>query len=207
MIVKKIGLITNDRIDEEKVRSASGKNIKIITIAPLSYLNEMVDKILIEEVDALIVDYDLRNDHHTLYQGAEVIRRIEEQKEGFPLFLIVDDQGIEQAEKEVDNVHLVYGKERVFTNVGRFLERISRQIEKEKQKIQAQEARLLQLMHRIHSLSAQEESEINALNFSLEKGINKRRAKDLSAITSSSQKKLANILAKTDEILHTLNKS
>lgn len=204
--MKKIGLVTQNASYEEKLKRKARAEVEVTKIPPLGYLKDLVDKIMEKQVDALIVGHDLKNGVGIFYTGAEVVKRVEEEKEGIPLFLVAAKGSIHEAEKEVHNVHCVYGEEQVFANVERFLERIGTQIEKEKQKIQAQEARLMQLMQRSHSLSAQEESEVNALNFSLEKSMDKRKAKDLSAITSSHQKKLENILTKTDAILNALNK-
>jgi len=193
------------------------EELHLLTQYPLRTIDEMIEHITKVSPDALIVDHVLNEKkadifkhygvkHYNIdYNGAELVMRFQEIRANFPCFILtaVDDRAIEQS----DDVNVVYIKEvmhhRSITAKTTFLDKVIRQIEHYKSKIENAQNELQELLRLRQSGRADiktEERIIELDNF-LEKSIDARASIPPELKTLSLSSKLDSIIEKMDSLL------
>ena len=142
-MIKKIAYIDDDRghldyfpyyIDQY----AHGL-IEVYTFYPKPDLESFILEILSLGVQAVVVDYRLREKDPTIkYNGTSIIKEIRRIKKDYPVFILTAYD--EDAQEVASDVNLVYEKDKVFDDSGdymdTFIKKVYRQIDKYLSKIE-----------------------------------------------------------------------
>lgn len=212
-------------IDEEKEAldtfkdyvedSEKKKLVEVETGFPLETLEEMIIEILNKNPDAIITDFRLNEmrtdiDYNVNYNGAELVEALLKIRTGFPCFVLTsfDESAINQS----DDVNVVYVKDvlnestKDINSRSKFLERVIKQIDHYKAKIQNAEkdlTELIELRQRGEATMKQEEKIIELDNF-LEKATDNRNSIPEDFKSLSNEDKLRELLNKSEAILKKL---
>lgn len=205
--------IDEQKDEHEKFLNFVEKN-KINDIEPLietpePSINEMIEKILILNPDAIITDFNLNEyktlvKHNVAYDGVELIEEFLKIREAFPCFVITSYDG--DAINETHDVNLVYVKNEFNRKQGEsisILDRVLHQIKKYQNRIEVASARLKELAEkrRLKELSLLEEEELISLDEFLEKSIDnyKKLPSDFKKI--SNQAHINKLIEKVDKLM------
>ncbi|MEM7174176.1 MAG: hypothetical protein AAF380_02885 [Bacteroidota bacterium] len=181
-------------------QGAKQTQFDIAPITPHPDIDTLIEDIISSGAEALVTDYALHDKQSGLdFTGVDIVNRIHSEKEGYPVFILAED--MEEAEAKAHDVHIVYQKKTMLAPKSKFFQRITRQLFKYNQELESKEDKLIQLMSQSTPLTQQQEQEVMALNFSLEKSLDKQSARTFSALTPSSQDKLQVLLNKVDAII------
>lgn len=205
-------------IDEEKdvlnafkgyVKKATTKKIEVITSFPCPTIKGMITQIIKWNPDAIISDFNLNRNKKSVkysvnYDGVSLIQTFREIRENFPCFILTffDSNAIDVS----DDVNIIYGKE-IFNEPANcdtkitFIERVIKQIECYKSKIEKAEKELKNLVSKKCNLTVQEEERIIQLDTFLEKSVDKRTVVPQNLKKVSNEQKLFNLLKRTDEFI------
>jgi hypothetical protein len=149
-------------------------NIKDFT--PIPNLDELVGDILNSNIDALIVDYDLKEENPEIgYYGESIIDKVLLVKEGFPVFIFTSHDEEGEITEQSNDVDIVIDKEDMSNNKNKLLKRIKQKIDNYYKQIETKEKRLLELLKKKNEeeLTVDEEDELIECDDFLEKTINK----------------------------------
>lgn len=200
----KVGYIDESDEDLRAFQRYASHFFKVIPIKPIPEFEDLISIISDSNIDALVVDYDLKEHDKTIhFNGTDVVDHLHEERELFPVFILTSFS--EDAEERGDDVNIVYEKTMMFQKDMKFLHRVKTQIEKFKHQIETKENRLVELLEK-ESLSEKEENEIVDLNFQIEKSLNKGQAKRLKQFNTSNESRLKILLEKADKILTEIQK-
>lgn len=171
-------------------------NVKVLNLVP----NEeaMVQEIIQSNVDAIIIDYSLRDTRSDIkYNGVQILRLLEHDTYDFPKFILTGFSSL--AEDASNDVNIVYAKEDDFTP---FIQRVIKQITKHKEKMSTYEEELQALIKKSknQNLSIPEEERIIELDSIIEKTLHKKTAIPISLKSPSTLQKLDELLSKTKKI-------
>lgn len=185
----------------------------VIPIEPVKEIDELVSSILENHVDAIVVDYNLieYDKTHTInYQGNDVVNKILERLEDFPVFVLTsyDEDAIDNNEdaKIVFEKKLMYASKELpeLYEAGiKFKKLINKQIEKYRNKIEEAEKKILALIEegKKRNLSASEEDELKELDKLIEKSLNKKSIIPNIVRENQEAKDISLLLKKVDELL------
>ena len=154
----------------------TNKKFEVIAKSPEENLNEFVEKIFSENIDAVISDYQLNEYKSSItYTGVELINRILSIKENYPCFVMTshDDMAVATS----DDVNLVYIKALMNKEDHvriTFLERVEKQIDNYRAKLVRSQIEFDQLIEKSKDseLTAPEEERLEKLDTFLEKAMN-----------------------------------
>ena len=190
----------------------------IVPITPVKELDELVSTILDEHVDAIVVDFNLIEFDKTNtinYQGSDVVDRISEKLEDFPIFILTsyDEDAIDNNE----DARIVFEKKIMYASKEqpeiyeagiKFKKLINKQIEKYQLRIQEAETKLLVLIEesKTRPLNAFEEQELIKLDGEIERAFDKESQIPDRVREILEEDKLSKLLNKVDELAKKLNK-
>ena len=180
---------------------------EVVAFPPIPNIDEFVDRLSAAHLDAVVADFNLNYGDPTIhYNGHDVISKILEKREGFPVFVLTSYEAA--ALPETDDVNNVYDKNRMNEpwnpeDVRHLLNRFKLQIEKYKKKIAEQEARLIELINykKTRPLNASEENELIELDSKLEKEFDKPSAVPQSLKETTNINKLSSLIGKVDALI------
>lgn len=188
-------------------KNNSKKQFEVIAKIPLENIDELIEEIFSENIDAIIVDYLLSESMSNItYTGVELVEKILEKRKKFPCFVLTsyDDEAVGTS----SDVNIVYSKglmnpkseEKV--NIT-FLERVKNQIEHYKSKISNAEKELNKIIKKSRklSLTAAEEERLNELDNFLEKALNQESKIPSNLKKKSTLKDLHKLIKNTDVLL------
>lgn len=181
------------------------KQFIVIEKIPSEDLNEFVEDIINDDIDAIIADYQLAEYMPSItYTGVELIEKILSRKPNFPCFVLTshDDQAVSTS----TDVNMVYVKGLMTKedNVKiTFLERVKNQIEHYKSKINNAQNRLNELVNnsKKRNLTAREEEELLHLDDFLEKSLNQESKIPVQLKRKSTLNDLHKLIENTDKLL------
>ncbi|MDF7669984.1 hypothetical protein PT276_01980 [Orbaceae bacterium ESL0721] len=210
-------------IDEEKEvfddfrdyidKTGSDKKFQVITEYPLENMEEMIAKIIDISPDAIITDFKLNVikkyiSYNIPYTGVNLIETFLDIREDFPCFVITsfDDDAI-LTSKDVNKVYIkniLHEQDIDKQSRANFLERVEKQIQHYKARINTSEHRLKELLdlRQKGKTTLKEEEEIITLDKFLEHSINKKDAIPLQLIRNKEY--LQEILKKADLLISKL---
>ena len=193
-------------IDEDKAQLRKFKRytkeferLNVEAIEPPEYIEEIIDKIVEENIAAVVCDFDLKEKNTTNYYGNEVIEHILKVKPNFPVFIFTSHKG--QALDFSETVHYVYDKVNMNGDKS-FLELIVKEIEKYRDRIKGwkKEFYTLQKKYDNKKLTIRDEERLIELDYLIEKTTDNRSSipKDIKA---QKEKELGKLINETENIL------
>ena len=186
-------------------------NIKEFT--PVPDPDELVSDILSSNIDALIVDYDLKEESPEIgYFGEAIIEKVLAVKEGFPVFIFTSHDEEGEITEQSNNVDIVIDKEDMSNNnKNKLLKKIGQKIDNYYKQIKEKEDRLLELLKKKNDvgLNHEEEDELIECDDFLEKTLNKKHSIKLHIKESykNDVKDMIKLLNKIDETIQKINHS
>lgn len=196
-------------------RSTHKTMIESIVLKPEPEISDMINKIITINPDIIISDYMLNEavgelGYNVSYDGTELIMEFLKIREGFPCFVMtaLDDEAI----VSIDDVNMVYIKKIMHTSYNQsdakadFIQRIIRQAENYKSRIEKAEQELLKLikLRRTNKASIKDEQQILELDSFLERSIDKRNSIPKEYKTLSNNKMLTDLLKHVDCLIEEL---
>lgn len=180
---------------------------EVIPFPPIPNIEELVENLLTAHLNAIVADFNLSYGDPTIhYNGHDVISKILERREAFPVFVLTSYEAA--ALPETDDVNNVYDKNRMNeawnpSDVRHLLNRFKLQIEKYLKKIDEQEKRLTELLNikQQRTLDAREENELIELDSKLEKELDKPSAVPQSLKETTNINRLSSLIGKVDALL------
>jgi hypothetical protein len=209
MTKPRIAYIDESPADTRRFQRFSYNYFEVIPIMPKDDIEETCAEILESHVDGVISDFEFSEQLSTVhYDGTNLISLFLKKREGFPVFILTsfEDDAISKGE----DVNIIYEKKEMDEGEKgeKFLERVKAQIEKYKHKIQADEARLLQLIaiSKERSLDAFEKQELGELDSKIEKALDKESQIPNILRDDKEAADLSELLKKVDELAKKLDK-
>ena len=193
---------------EEKDTDGS---FEVISTFPLGGLDEMLDEIFSQHVDAVITDFmlnEIKEDikYNVPYNGVELVREISSKREDFPCFVMTafDDDAVGQSE-DVNIVYIkgiLHGTEKETKAKANFLDRVKNQILHYRTKLENAEKRLLELLKKSETqeLDATEEEEVVFLDGLIEKSLDKESVVPKIVKEKKESDSLSDLLSKVDAL-------
>lgn len=190
---------------------------EVLSLFPLSDLNQMVEEVLNMHIDAIITDFRLNEykediDYNVPYDGAHLVSKIISEREDFPCFVLTsfDDEAIGQSE-DVNIVYIkgiLHGLEEETKARATFLDRMKNQIIHYRSKIEKAENDLLTLLEksRISKLDSAEEEELLRLDSLIEKSLNRKHSLPTTVKRFGESASLSELLKAVDELKKKLEK-
>ncbi|HRH48672.1 MAG TPA: hypothetical protein PLP23_07970 [Panacibacter sp.] len=158
---------------------------EVIPLTPIADLEELVSKIFEIYVDAVVVDHNLIEYDITStinYQGNDVVDKLQEKVEDFPIFVLTsyDEDAIDENEdaRIVFEKKIMYASKEqkdVYDSGIKFKKLIVKQIEKYKSRIEENQKELLTLIKdsQQRELNAFEKQRLKELDSKIEKALDK----------------------------------
>lgn len=167
-------------IDEDKAQLRRFKRyvkgferLNVEAIEPPEMIETIVDKIVEEDIAAIVCDFDLKEKNTTDYYGSEVIEDLLKVKPNFPVFIFTSHK--EDALKFCETVHYVYDKVNMNGDKS-FLELVVKEIEKYQNKIDGWKKEFFELQKKFDNqeLTIREEERLIELDNLIEKATDNR---------------------------------
>jgi len=188
--------------------------LHVETRLPQADINSMVDLIIEIAPDALIADFRLNEmkvdiKENIPYDGVDLVKAYQTIRNGFPCFVLtaLDDEAVSKSE----DVNLVYVKGNIYKTddnsvKAKFLDRVLRQIESYKSRLNDTERELRELINRRQQGEADVmvEARIIELDAFLEKAVDARSIIPAEFKKLSNTERLDSILLKVNELLSKL---
>ncbi len=197
--------IDDDEQSARDVQRALYKHLSIKFIKPDEKLDDLMEKIFSFHPDAIIVDFRLSDMILNIeYDGYSVLQQVLEVKDRFPVFILTSNEA--DAFAEVDDVNFVYEKNQLHGS-STFAERVVKQIDKYKKKLEEKEDRLLELIDKSkeQELTQPEEEELIDLDGFIEKSLDKKSALPDELKVTTNERRLSDILARVDALVEKVN--
>lgn len=184
---------------------------------PAESLDKIVEEIMNMNVDAVITDFRLNeykeNIHYNVpYDGTQLVKRIVDEREDFPCFVLTsfDDEAIGESE-DVNIVYIkgiLHGTEKETNARASFLDRLKNQIIHYQLKLKKAEARLIELLEKSEKekLDALEEEELLQLDSLIEKSLDKKYIVPEVVKRTKESESLSQLLRAVDELKKKLDK-
>lgn len=212
----KIAYVDESREEIEKFQRFCFPNLDVVPIYPKPSIDETCSEILENHVDAIVSDFEFSEQMSDIkYDGTDLITLILHKREKFPVFILTSFE--DEAMRKSDDVNIIYEKgDKYITdelgNITRnesLLERITLQIGKYKQKLEADEKRLLELIadSRKRKLNAFELQELKELDSKIEKTLDKEGQIPNILRDDEEAKELSKLIQKVDELAKKLDKN
>jgi hypothetical protein len=172
-----IGYVDESSTEVKKFKRFAYQDFDINDFTPIAEFDDLVSDILSSNIDALIVDHDLKEENPEIdYFGGAIIEKILSIKGGFPVFIFTshDDDG-DVTEQSIDVDIVIDKADMSNNNKNKLLKRIRQKIDNYYKQIASKEKRLLTLLNKKkkETLSGEEEDELIECDDFLEKTINK----------------------------------
>ncbi len=204
-----IGYLDESSEEIRDFKRFAHKDFDIKDFMPLADPDELIQELLDAHIDALIVDFDLKEENSEIgYFGDEVIERLLTIRYNFPVFIFTNHD--EEATDHSKNVDIVIDKSEMKANPQKLLKKIRLKIEKYYNEIKDKENRLLELLNKKQTttLIPSEEQELIECDDFIEKTLNKRTSikNDIKGEYSSDVNEMIKLLNKIDETILKIQK-
>jgi hypothetical protein len=208
-----IGYVDESDEDVRLFQRFADEDFEIKEFTPIPNLEELVSDILGSNIDALIVDYDLKEESPEIgYYGEAIIEKILSIKDGFPVFIFTSHDEEGEVTEQSSDVDIVIDKEDMSNNnKTKLLRRIRQKIDNYYKQIKNKEKRLFELLKKKNedTLTDEEEDELIECDDFLEKTINKSHSikEKVKAFYKDDVKDMIELLNKIDETVQKINHS
>ncbi|WP_337982981.1 hypothetical protein [Lysinibacillus sp. C5.1] len=182
------------------------EDFDVIELELRSDITEMQECIISSDISALVVDFLLNDTKPEIhYNGVELVEKIIGLREDFPIFILTSHEI--EAENTSINPDVVYSKALVNQDPNRFNRKIKRKIENHNKEIEDARSELLELIAKSADLTLTEEERLIELDGFLEKSSNKITAIPEHAKELSYNKRLTELIDKTEQLLKAIKES
>lgn len=174
-------LIYVDEQPEERraFSRAYDEDFELTTHHPQDNIDDCLDYIINEHFDGVVTDFKLNEHDNIHYTGTELIDKLLEIREGFPVFILTgypNGDG-DPAIDHVTDVNIIYNKDELTTEKPKTLlkDKILKNIKNYKLRITESSERLNELIEK-NGLTLKEESELLKLDGFIERALDKETA-------------------------------
>lgn len=182
------------------------EDFDVIELELKSDITEMQERIISSDISALVVDFLLNDTKPEIhYNGVELVEKITGLREDFPIFILTSYEI--EAENTSINPDVVYSKALVNQDPSRFNRKVKRKIENHNKEIEEAQSELLELIAKSTDLTLIEEERLIELDNFLEKNSNKNTAIPSHAKELSYNKRLTELIDKTEQLLKAIKGS
>jgi len=190
-------------------RNDKEKRFEVIPLSPQSNFEETLQEIFSSNLDALVSDYRLNEYKANItYDGIRIVNAVLERKADFPCFVLTsfDDDAV----KDSDDGNIVYIKGIMNGESNAkitFLERIEKQIQKYKFRMNEANQKLQELLAIKNNrlFNPKEEEEYIKISHFLDISTVGQEGIPRTFFTQDTNKRLDEIILKTDKLLRSLN--
>jgi DNA-binding NtrC family response regulator len=195
----------NSQLKKFKRYAKGFERLDVETMEPPEYKEDIINKIVEEDIAAVVCDFDLKEKNTTDYYGSEVIEDILKVKPNFPVFIFTSHK--EDALKLSETVHYVYDKVNMNGDKS-FLQLIVEEIEKYRSRIDKwkKEFYNLQKKYQEEKLTVREEERLIELDNLIEKTTDNRSSIP-GHIKAQQEQELNTLINKTEDILNQIKNS
>lgn len=192
--------------------SSSKDNISVLTQFPLEDIDEMIEKMISNNPDAIVTDYNLNEmktdiDYNVPYTGVELIERYLKLRMSFPCFVLTafDDLAI-GASEDVNKIYIkniLHNKKEESKVKANFLDRIINQIEHYKSRINKAEKEIQKLIEirKNGKATISDEERIIELDQFLESALDGEHSIPLKFKSLSNEERLDKLLNRVNKLL------
>ena len=199
----------------DRFQARVSETLEVMAFLPKPNLENFVEELLNSNAEAFVVDFKLNEFRDDVegpinYDGAELIEKILEIRQGFPCFILTSFDAT--AVQEIDEVNCVYPKETLDpekqTGQITFPEKVRIQIEHYQAKLNERNERFHELLNKSekNELTEEEENELLNLDSFLEKVLNNREAIPAEKKDSVAFGRIDTLIKSTDELIEMLKK-
>jgi len=201
----KIAYIDDDASNVRTFQRFASDNFDVVKITLKKNIDTVVNDIFKEKVNAVVIDYDLRDQNSRInYQGSDIFEKINNRLNDFPAFILTSHVG--DAEEKTLDVNAIYDRDLIDDNQENiFLKRIRRQITNYLNKIEESESELKKLRKIKKPNLAQEEKIIELDNY-LEKSLSKGSQLPNSLKKTTDIQKLSKLISETEKLIAEIKK-
>lgn len=178
----------------------------MVEFKPKSDINELIDEIMNEGLDAIIVDFRLNEYDPIGYRGHDVVNMVREQKKDFPCVILTSNP-----EDAIDNsfdTYIVFRKETAFGDVSDekslFENKLRKSIEHYREMILDAENEFLELS-KVTELSLEQEQRLIELDDIIESNLSYKNKVPSYLKESSHVKNIELLVNNTKTIIEKLN--
>lgn len=201
----RIAYIDERDSDRREFVRRSNRRFDVVDIHPLPEIQDTVDRIREESVEAVVSDYNLKEyETGTKYNGSELVQAIRDQYPMMPCFILTSYA--QDAVGDVSDVNTVYPKSEISGEASRsvpLLERIEFQIARTREMIENTRTEFLELKRKMDSGESTDMDEERLLELDgLLEGTLSSRTRLPSRLKSTDQLgRLAELLARAEAVL------
>jgi hypothetical protein len=208
-----IAILDEEGKERDKFFNFFENDFNVIEIPYVESINDLVDLIKANHIDAIAIDYNLR-DHNSKFQenGDFFFKNLVDRIDNFPAFILTQDSARAKKESKRINPFFVIDKSNINLPEGDkkndFIREVRTIIDTYKKNIADSITRLknLEKKRKGGKLSGIEESEYLELNNSLAKSISGYSPLPIKYFTKETNEKLDEIISKTDELIKKISK-
>jgi hypothetical protein len=201
----KIAYIDDDAGNVRTFQRFASDYFDVVKITLKKDINTVVSDIFKEKVNAVVIDYDLRDQNSRInYQGSDIFEKINARLNDFPAFILTSHVG--DAEEKTLDVNAIYDRDLIDDNQENILlKRIQRQITNYLNKIDESDSELKKL-RKIKKLSLAQEEKIIELDSYLERSLSKGSQLPNSLKKTTDIKKLSQLISETEKLISEIKK-
>lgn len=195
----KVAYIDDNPTQIRSFQRSAGEDFDIVKIPLKKNLDSVVSQIFDEKVNAVVIDYDLREGNNKIsYQGDDIFKKVTERVDNFPAFILTSH--VNEAERQSIDINAIYDRE-----ADNFLKRVKRQIENHLKNLKLVESEFTKLKSRKKRNLVQEERMIELDTF-IERSLDKRSELPKTLKKTSDLKKLNELIQETDKLIKEIKK-
>jgi hypothetical protein len=208
-----LGYVDESSTEVKKFKRFAYQDFDINDFTPIAEFDDLVSEILSSNIDALIVDHDLKEENPEIdYFGGAIIEKILSIKGGFPVFIFTSHDEDGDVTEQSNDVDIIIDKADMSNNnKNKLLKRIRQKIDNYYKQIDIKEKRLLALLKKKkeETLSGPEEDELIECDDFLEKTLNKSHSikQHVKESYKDDVKDMILLLNKIDETVQKMNHS
>lgn len=195
----KIGYIDDNPTQIRSFQREAAQEFDVVKISLKKNLDTVVSDIFDQKVNAVVIDYDLREGNNKIdYQGDDIFKKVVERVDNFPAFILTSH--VNEAEKQSIDMNAIYNR-----TADNFLKRVRRQIENYQKNLKLVESEFSKLKSRKKRNLVQEERMIELDTF-IERSLDKRSELPKTLKKTSDLKKINELIQETDKLIKEIKK-
>jgi len=201
-----VAYIDDDPVQIRAFQRSATENFEVVKIPLKKNLDDVVSEVFKKKVDALVIDYNLREGNsHINYQGDDIFKKVNEKVENFPMFILTSH--VNDAERQSIDINVIYDRDKENEDADKkFFKRVRRQIENYQAKIKTTEIEFNKLKARKTRNLIQEERMLE-LDSTIERSLNKNSQLPKSLKKTTDLKKLGELIGETEKLIEEIKKN
>ncbi len=208
-----IGIIDEERSERHRLMNFFDDSFNVKEIKKFNTTGDLVSLIKSENIDVLAIDYKLKDHNNNFKQNGNLIfKGLSDTLKGFPAFILTNDAKNAQRESKRINSFFIVDKRKTHLATGKekneFLKEIKANIKVYKDEINTKLKKLkkLEVLKRKGVLDEEQENEYLEITNDLSKIITGASPIPLKYFSQETNKKLNEIISKTDTLIKKMTK-